>query len=190
MEESISRNPAATPQGNWTRWMTGLVILAAALSAAVSAQAQGHGMRGGVGMDAPGGMMMFPGSPDGIGRGTDRLLDEVGATDAQRSQVKQIAQAATADLKPQREAGRGLHAQGLQLFAAPTVDATAVEALRQQMLAQHDQASKRMVQAMLDIAKVLTPEQRAKLGERMKQRQSRMHERTHGLQRHDGESKP
>ena len=73
-------------------------------------------------------------------------------------------------MKAQREAGRALREQGLQLFTQPTVDATAAEALRQQMLAQHDQASKRMLQAMLDVAKVLTPEQRAQLAERMKQR--------------------
>jgi len=45
------------------------------------------------------------------------------------------------------------------------------------MLAQHDQASKRVLQAMLDASKVLTPEQRAKLGERMKQRRAAMQER-------------
>ena len=108
------------------------------------------------------GEMMFGGSPQRIDRAVDRMLDGLEASDAQRSQIKQIAQSAAADLKAQREAGKGLRQRGLQLFAAPTVDAAAVEALRQQMLAQHDQASKRVVQAMLDVAKVLTPEQRAK----------------------------
>ena len=45
------------------------------------------------------------------------------------------------------------------------------------MLAQHDQASRRVMQAMLDAANVLTPEQRAKLGERARQRAERMQER-------------
>ena len=35
------------------------------------------------------------------------------------------------------------------------------------MLAQHDQASKRTLQAMLDVSRVLTPEQRKALAERM-----------------------
>jgi protein CpxP len=48
------------------------------------------------------------------------------------------------------------------------------------MLAQHDAASKRMLQAMLDVSRVLTPEQRAKLAERMQQRREMM-------QRHDKE---
>ena len=65
---------------------------------------------------------------------------------------------------------------------APNVDAGAAEALRQQMLAQHDQASKRVLQAMLDVSKVLTPEQRAQLGERMKRRAAMMHERKQRMQ--------
>ena len=67
--------------------------------------------------------------------------------------------------------------------AAPNVDAAAAESLRQQMLQQHDQASRRMLQAMLDVSKVLTPEQRVKLGERMKQRADTMRERRQRMER-------
>ena len=42
------------------------------------------------------------------------------------------------------------------------------------MMAQHDQASKRMLQAMLDISRVLTPEQRQQLAAKMKQRHEMM----------------
>lgn len=111
-------------------------------------------------------------------RQLDRMLDSVKATDEQRSQIKQIAQAAAADLKAQREAGKGLREQQARLFTQPTVDAQAVEALRQQMMAQHDQASRRMSQAMLDASRVLTVEQRVQLAERMKLRHERM-ERHH-----------
>jgi Spy/CpxP family protein refolding chaperone len=62
----------------------------------------------------------------------------------------------------------------MAVFTAPTVDANAAEQLRQQMLAQHDQASKRMLQAMLDISRVLTPEQRQQLAQKMKQRHEMM----------------
>jgi protein CpxP len=50
--------------------------------------------------------------------------------------------------------------------------------LRQKMLAQHDQTSKRISQAMLDASRVLTPEQRQQLVERMKSRRDLM-ERHH-----------
>jgi Spy/CpxP family protein refolding chaperone len=174
-------------------WMTAGVLVVATAGAGVSAQAQGHGPghgMGGPGMGGQGaasGMAMFHGSTEHIGRMVDHMLDGLGTTDAQRAQVKQIAQAAAADLKAQHEAGRGLHEKGMQLFAAPTVDAAAAESVRQQMLAQHDQASKRMLQAMLDVSKVLTPEQRAKLGERMKQRQAAMQDRRQRMQGMHGE---
>ena len=38
------------------------------------------------------------------------------------------------------------------------------------MMQQHDQASRRMMQAMLEVSRVLTPEQRKLLAERMAQR--------------------
>jgi Spy/CpxP family protein refolding chaperone len=60
------------------------------------------------------------------------------------------------------------------LFTQPTVDARAVEALRQQLLANHEQVSRRMTQAMLDASRVLSPEQRKQMAERMDQRRSMM----------------
>ena len=127
-----------------------------------------HGMGGG---------MMFRGSPEHTGRMIDHMLDGLNASDAQRGQIKQIAASAAADLKAQGEAGRALRQRAMQAFTAPTVDAGAVEQVRQQMLQQHDQMSRRMTQAMLDVARVLTPEQRARLGERMRDRQARMEDR-------------
>ncbi len=136
------------------------------------------GMHGGMG---PG--MMFGGSPEHVGRMIDHMLDGLNASDAQRTQIKQIATQAAADLKAQAAAGRGLRQRGMQIFTAPTVDADAAEQLRQQMLQQHDQMSRRVTQAMVAVANVLTPEQRAKIGERMKDRQARMEERMKRMQR-------
>jgi Spy/CpxP family protein refolding chaperone len=62
----------------------------------------------------------------------------------------------------------------MALFAQPPVDATAVEALRQKQLAQHDAASKRMTTAMLEISRVLTPEQRKQMSDYMAQRSEMM----------------
>ena len=133
------------------------------------------------------GMMHFGGSPEHMARGIDHMLDGLGTTDAQRSQIKQIVQAAAVDLKAQHEAGRALHQKGMQVFAAPSVDAAAAESLRQQMSAQHDLGSKRGLTALLDVSKVLTPEQRAKMGERMKNREAQMQERRQRMQRDPAE---
>lgn len=159
------------------------LVLAAAGAYAVTASAQpmgaGHGGHGGRGahmmmdggMGGPGmggGMMM--GGP----RGMMRMLDDVNATPEQRTQIRSIVQAAMADLRGQRAGGAALREQAAAVFTAPTVDARAAETLRQQMLAQHDQASKRMLQAMIDVSRVLTPEQRKAIGERMAQRHAMM----------------
>ncbi|MEO6363085.1 MAG: Spy/CpxP family protein refolding chaperone [Caldimonas sp.] len=145
-------------------------------------QRMGHGMHGG-GMHGGMGGMMFGGSPERAGRMIDRMLDGLNASDAQRSQIKQIAAAAAADMRTQMQARRGLRERGMQILTAPNVDPAAAEQLRQQMLQQHDGASRRMTQALLDVARVLTPEQRARIGERMKDRQARRDERMKRMER-------
>lgn len=168
--------------GPLLRWMMVSVLFVAAAAVAVSAEAQErpHGMRGG---DGGHGMMMFGGSPRQMDRRIDHMLDGLNASDAQRTQIKQIAMAAATDLQAQRESGKSLRERSLQIFAAPNVDAAAAESVRAQMQAQHDQASRRTLQAMLDVSNVLSPEQRAKIGERMKARGAMMNERMDRMQR-------
>jgi len=161
------------------KWLLAGVVLAVSATVALSAWAQqGPGGHGG-GFGGPG---MFGGSPEHVARGVDHMLDGLNASDAQRAQIKQIVQQAAADLKTQREAGRALHERAAQIFTAPSVDAAAAESVRVQMVQQHDAASHRMLQAMLAISNVLTPEQRAKIGERMKMRAAHMQERSRRAQ--------
>lgn len=130
------------------------------------------------GMGSMGGMdMMGMGLGMGMGRHSERLLDSVGATAEQKLQIRQIGEAARADLKAQREAAAPLREQARGLMTQPNIDANAVEVVRQQMLAQHDQASRRMAQALVEMGRVLTPEQRQSLAERMAQRQTLMQQR-------------
>lgn len=154
-------------------------VLAIAGAFALTAWAGPHGEHG-----RHAGFMMG-GSP----RHLERLLDSVDATEAQRSEVRRIAAAAAADLKVEREAGRALRERQLQLFTQPTVDAGAVESLRREMLVQHDRSSRRMTQAMVEASRVLTPEQRAQLAERMKARRDMMqrhHRERRDLDGHQG----
>lgn len=162
-----------------TRSLKGMVLgvvlgVAAVVSVPVMAGGYGHGGHHGMMMGGPGGFM---GSPQHVERMVDRMLRDVNATEQQRSQIRQIALAAATDLQGQREAGRQLHQQMRSLFTQPNVDAAAVEQLRQQSMAQADARSQRMTQAMVDIARVLTPEQRAQIGERMAERQRRFEQR-------------
>ena len=171
---STSRTPALSLSSRhlsgWRLFTaTAVVALAGGLSqTAWAAPHDGHG--GGMrGHGAHGGMGM-----EGGGRMIERMLDTVNATPEQRTQIQKIVDTARADGAAQRDARRQLHQQSLALMAQPQIDARAAEALRQQMLAQHDQASKRRMQLMLDVSRVLTPEQRKTLAERMAQRRAMM----------------
>lgn len=151
------------PHRNPLRLLAATVTIALAAGVAQTATAQPHEGPGGPGMGLMAGRHHM-----------ERVLDAVNATADQRAQIKQIMKSAMDDLRGQRESGRKLHQDMQALFTQPTVDARAAEALRQQMLAQHDQASKRMLQAMLDASRVLTPEQRQTLADKMAQRRSMM----------------
>jgi len=195
-----------TPKGNemtntqrkfgWLRAGLAGGALAVAAVGGVLAQAQpgGHGKAGMHGSHGMGGMDMGMGAGMGAGMGMggsperaakmmDHMLDGLNATEAQRAQIKQIAAGLATDMKPQHEAGRVLRDKATALMTAPNVDANAAEQLRQQMLAQHDQMSRRMMTAMLDVSRVLTPEQRAQMAERMKQRESAMNDRRQRMER-------
>jgi Spy/CpxP family protein refolding chaperone len=116
------------------------------------------------------------------GRYMERMLERVNATAEQRTKIRAIFEAARNDMRAQADTRRQLHEQGLALLAQPTIDANAVESLRQQMLAQHDQASQRWSKAMVEAANVLTPQQRAQLAEEMRKRAAE-HGREHGPRR-------
>jgi Spy/CpxP family protein refolding chaperone len=108
------------------------------------------------------------------------MLELVNATDAQRSQIDAIFKAARQDMASQRDSGFKLHQQMATLFTATNIDAAAIESVRQQISAQHEASSKRMTQATVDAARVLTPEQRAKIADVMKKRGDRMAARHNG----------
>jgi Spy/CpxP family protein refolding chaperone len=104
---------------------------------------------------------------------------EVDATPEQRAKLTEIATAAAKDLQPLREKVRAARRRGMELLAAPTIDRGAIEPLRAEQIQAADAASKRLTQALADVAEVLTPEQRKQLAERMQKR----HERHHGGRR-------
>ncbi|CAN5698085.1 hypothetical protein BH09PSE5_BH09PSE5_43340 [soil metagenome] len=193
----VKRGPG---KGRGMKRFVAAVLVAGSATLALSAWSHvPH--RGGPGAEmgmGPGVMGFGPGGPGGPGgRGGDRgpggmdpermvhrvdfMLDGLNATDAQRAQIKEIVRLAAVDLKAQRdkgrEDGRAMREKGVQLFTAPTIDAAGIEALRAQMQARQDLSSKRVTQAMIDVARVLTPEQRAKAGDRLRFDADRMQDR-------------
>lgn len=176
----MNTNSRCARSGN--RWPLGLAALALAASAVCApawsqpaggpgaGPGMGHHGMGHHGMGRPGG----PGGGEGMmGAGmllSPRMLDAVKATPEQRAQIKQIMDAARRDMSTQRDARRALRDEAQRVFTQPNVDAAAAEALRQKMLAQHDQGSRRHMQAMVEASRVLSPDQRKQMADLAKRR--------------------
>lgn len=164
---------SSSPRRGWQMALSALALAASAAYTPAWAQPAGgpgagpgmgqHGM-GHRGMGHDGrhggdGMMMSP-----------RMLDAVKATPEQRAQIRQIMDKARTDMAAQRESRKALRDEAQRVFTQPNVDANAAEALRQKMMAQHDQASKRRMQAMVEASRVLSPEQRRQMADLAKRR--------------------
>ena len=151
---------------------TAIAAVVAGLAAGIGSHAWAHG--GHHGHDR--GAMADPAKMDErIESMVKRMLSRVDATEEQRAKVSAIAKQAAADLRGLRDKQRALRTKGLELLGAPTVDRAAIEGLRAEQMKLADEASKRVSLALADTADVLTPEQRAKLAQGMKERQGRWH---------------
>ncbi len=108
-----------------------------------------------------------------VDRMVDRVLSQVGASDAQKQKVASIAKGAMTELAAMRDKMRAARRQGMDLLAAPTIDRAAIERMRAERLQDIDALSRRMSTAMADAAEVLDAEQRAKLKAGLERRMGR-----------------
>jgi len=154
---SIRQETAAAPQHTLAKlflryWLVGLLVaLGSSLAQSAWAQTGRHDMHGSA----------WGANPQHM----QRMLSRIGASEEQKARIQQILQKAASDMAGQREAGKTLREKARAILAAPTVDANAAEQVRQQMLAHHDQNSRRMMTTMLEVSQVLTPEQRAQIAQ-------------------------
>jgi protein CpxP len=118
-----------------------------------------------------GGFMGADLDPDQLDEHLNRMLKhlyvEIDATEAQRQQLGPLVKSAAADLLPLRVQMRDARRQAVALLTQEHIDRTALEALRAEQLGLAEQASRRLTQALADVADVLTPAQRKQLAERM-----------------------
>ncbi|HEY1879994.1 MAG TPA: Spy/CpxP family protein refolding chaperone [Caulobacteraceae bacterium] len=99
----------------------------------------------------------------------DKALAAVDATPDQKARIHQIMRGAMQSMGPMHQQMAGTHTELHRLLTAPVIDRAALEKLRADRIADVDQASRRLVGALADAAEILTPEQRAKLGQMMMQ---------------------
>ncbi|MGS1097582.1 Spy/CpxP family protein refolding chaperone [Aquamicrobium terrae] len=163
-QETGIANAAPISGKRRTRWIVAGGVSVLALAGIGVAGAMGGGT--GPHMMAMG---MNHGGPFG-GRGIERALDAVDATAEQEDRIWAIIDGARAEMRPAMREFRDTRTAVMDLMAAPTIDRTAAEKLRAERIAVIDEASKKMVATALDAAEVLTPEQRARLVEQMKER--------------------
>ena len=104
-----------------------------------------------------------------IDRAVRHLAIEIDATDEQTAKITALATAFAKDVKPLhgdfRAAGEEMH----KLLTSETIDREALEKVRAERLAEADRVSKELVNALADVAEVLTPEQREVVNERLQQ---------------------
>ncbi|HVR62461.1 MAG TPA: periplasmic heavy metal sensor [Polyangia bacterium] len=167
--QNQTNNAAIARQGRRFSRRAALVLAPVLLlgSLTLSAAEREQGGDGGPGMFGHGhGMQM---------RRFHHMLDVAGATDAQRAQIKAIWE----PLRPQLRAAAEEHAKIRlsirQALVAPTIDAAAIEKLRQEGLAAWDKKSALFTQAMVASAQVLTPDQRQKISAEMQKHAAEHH---------------
>ena len=96
------------------------------------------------------------------------MLEKIGASDAQASQIDGLLRPALNNLQAIRDAHHQAFGQFHELIMAPSLDRARIEALRAEQIKALDEASKNLVTAFGDAAEVLTPEQRAAFAEAMR----------------------
>jgi periplasmic protein CpxP/Spy len=170
--QEIANGGNDSPQRKgWGRWFAigGVALLALGGIGIAGAMSDGFG---GYGMGGFGGPMRHMAMGAMGEHGIENMLEQVDATPDQETKLWAIIDAARAEIRPVARELRGTREEIAAIIGAPTIDRAAAEKLRSERIATLDEASKKAMTALLDAADVLTPEQRAKLLEHFKERQS------------------
>jgi Spy/CpxP family protein refolding chaperone len=111
-------------------------------------------------------------SPAEVSAHVDRVLKhlyaEIGATDAQKTQIEPLVKQAVDDLLPLRAQWQAASAPAIDGMTQGNIDRNALETARETHMRLADQASRRFVQLIGDVGDVLTPEQRESLAKHLK----------------------
>lgn len=117
----------------------------------------------------PGHGDMMPSDPAAMAAHLDKMIDAMvpDATPEQKTRLTAIAKSVHADFGAAHAQFGQAHKRVHDILLQPVVDRAALETLRVEQMQQMDAVSKRVVGALADAAEVLTPAQRARVGEHM-----------------------
>lgn len=100
----------------------------------------------------------------------DRMMTEIEASDEQADRLRDIFEAARDDLMPAKADFHAFRDELASLISQPRIDRAAAERMRAERVEAIDEASRRMTEAFIEAAEVLTPEQRVALVEKFEER--------------------
>jgi len=148
------------------RWiLAGMLAFTAGLAGAGLAQS-GHGMAGMHMMHGMHGGMADPAAMDAH---VDAMLKEMvpDATPDQAARLKAAMKAIHGEMGAVHAQFEQAHQQFHALLLAPSIDRAALERARAEHIRQIDQASRQMVDRMVDAAEILTPAQRTAIAAKL-----------------------
>jgi len=176
MSEQISADRPVARRGRGRAAAVMLVVaLAGGLVGAFASQSlgQGYGPPWHMTVMGPGDLHgPFGGpplTPEQMAAHADRIVRhlaiEIDASADQTAKLETIVKSAVTDLAPMRDKMMAARQEARALLTGPTVDRAAIEKLRAEQVANIDALTKRITQALGDVADVLTPDQRHKIDE-------------------------
>jgi periplasmic protein CpxP/Spy len=163
-------------------WLLGPAVAALALGgasiSAAHAQAVAEGQEPGqeFGMEGTDAGAMAGGF---MARRMERMLDKVGASASQRTQIEGIWNGLRPQLKALHQQHGAVRQQMVGALTAATVNAASVEQLRQQSMALTEKTSSLLTQGFVQTAQVLTPDQRRQVSGFLAQEHGRFHHHGH-----------
>lgn len=99
-----------------------------------------------------------------VDRGAGFLLGKLDATDEQEARIDTILDRVVPELFALKDDHAALREEARAALTGDTVDAAEIEGIRKEALGLADDASRIVVNGVVEIAQVLTPEQRAEAG--------------------------
>lgn len=157
-----------------TFWMVAAATALVSVTALAGPMACGRGGQGPHGMFRDGEV-----DTDRLRRGAEWVLSSADPTDEQLDQAVEIAAAALRDFKAMKSERGEHHERVATALSGDTVDRADLEAMRADMIARFDTGSQRGLDALVQLAEVFTPEQRASLIEEAESHRGRHHGRWH-----------
>lgn len=112
-----------------------------------------------------------------VTRMVKHLAIEIDATQDQTSKITVIATSLVKEVRPIRKSMKAARKEAHDLLLKDTIDREALEKLRAGRFAEVDQVSRKVTNALADVAEILSPEQRQKMEKRIKEFRSMGHGR-------------